>query len=68
MLEPVKAESLVKVIDLCGRQPPEIIMLTDLDMDDYDHILDMWDEGKPAYIGEFEYKEVSQEEATQWAA
>jgi hypothetical protein len=50
---------LVRIIDHCGRDEPRIAELSTLESDDVDHILDMWADGQTAYIGEFEYQEVT---------
>lgn len=49
----------VLVIDLCGRSDPFVTELNALDLTsaDIDHILDMWADNQPAFIGEFEYRE-----------
>lgn len=54
----------ITIVDLCGRSEPCTIDANDPDQcakieltdDDFDHIADMWAAGRPAYIGEFEYR------------
>jgi hypothetical protein len=52
----------VQVIDLCGREAPYVIDVSNLELpnDSIDFILDQFAEGKrSAYIGEIEYRDVS---------
>jgi hypothetical protein len=53
---------LVRIIDHCGRDEPRIAELSALESissTDVDHIIDMFADGQPAYIGEFEYQEIA---------
>ena len=54
-------ETMVRIIDLCGREPEQTVPLSCLDLpsDAIDHILDMWAEGRTAYIGEIEYQDAA---------
>lgn len=53
---------LVQIIDLCGREAARTVDLVegdDLTNGDVDHILDMWADDQPAFIGEYEYRRVA---------
>ena len=53
-------ETQVYVIGVHGSQVVGISSLQDvcgLSRDDINHILNMWAEGKPAFVGEVEYRE-----------
>jgi hypothetical protein len=52
----------VRIVDLCGREPPRVVELLSLDADDVDHILDMFADGNAAFIGEHEYRPATADE------